>query len=114
MSLKLSLFAPFRMGLLSLSGTDLSELHDTVAALEKAGNKNLILDVTAPTIKETFANAVLVRRTAIKDGDRTFGYPSIVNLGVLCNHDEASSHGSGRHVRRQVRLHHRHGQGRLR
>ena len=73
---------------LGVSGTDLSELHDTVAALEKAGNKNLILDVTAPTIKETFANAVLARRTAIKDGDRTFGYPSIVNLGVLCNHDE--------------------------
>ena len=73
---------------LGVSGTDLSELHDTVAALEKAGNKNLILDVTAPTIKETFANAVLLRRTAIKDGDRTFGYPSIVNLGVLCNHDE--------------------------
>ena len=73
---------------LGVRGTDLSELHDTVAELEKAGNKNLILDVTAPTIKETFANTVLVRRTAIKDGDRTFGYPSIVNLGTLCNHDE--------------------------
>ena len=73
---------------LGVSGKDLSELHDTIAELEKAGNKNLILDVTAPTIKETFANAVLVRRTAIKDGDRTFGYPSIVNLGVLCDHDE--------------------------
>ena len=44
--------------------------------------------MTASTIKETFANAVLVRRSAIKDGDKTFGYPSIVNLGVLCNHDE--------------------------
>ena len=73
---------------LGVSGKDLSELHDTVAELEKAGNKNLILDVTAPTLKETFANAVLVRRTAIKDGDRTFGYPSIVNLGVLCDHNE--------------------------
>ena len=73
---------------LGVSGKDLSELHDIVAELEKAGNKNLILDVTAPTIKETFANAVLVRRTAIKDGDRTFGYPSIVNLGVLCDHNE--------------------------
>ena len=73
---------------LGVSGKDLSELHDTVAELEKAGNKNLILDVTAPTIKETFANAILVRRTAIKDGDRTFGYPSIVNLGVLCDHNE--------------------------
>jgi len=73
---------------LGVHGADLSELHDTVAELEKAGNKNLILDVTAPTIKETFANAVLVRRTAIKDGDRTFGYPSLVNLGVLCDHNE--------------------------
>ena len=73
---------------LGVSGADLSELHDTVAELEKAGNKNLILDVTASTIKETFANAVLVRRSAIKDGDKTFGYPSIVNLGALCNHDE--------------------------
>ena len=56
---------------LGVHGADLSELHDIVAELEKAGNKNLILDVTAETIKETFANAVLVRRTAIKDGDRT-------------------------------------------
>ena len=74
--------------MLGVHGADLSELHDIVTELEKAGNKNLILDVTAETIKETFANAVLVRRTAIKDGDRTFGYPSIVNLGVLCDHNE--------------------------
>ncbi len=73
---------------LGVHGADLSELHDTVAALEKAGNKNLILDVTGETVKETFANAVLVRRSAIKDNDRTFGYPSLVNLGVLCDHNE--------------------------
>ena len=73
---------------LGVHGADLSELHDTVAALEKAGNKNLILDVTAETVKETFANAVLLRRTAITDRDRTFGYPSLVNLGVLCDHNE--------------------------
>ena len=72
---------------LGVHGADLSELHDTVAALEKAGNKNLILDVTAETVKETFANAVLVRRTAIKDGDRTFGYPSIVNLAKIAQGD---------------------------
>ena len=72
---------------LGVSGADLSELHDTVAELEKAGNKNLILDVTASTIKETFANAVLVRRSAIKDGDKTFGYPSIVNLSKICGGD---------------------------
>ena len=73
---------------LGVSGADLSELHDTVAELEKAGNKNLILDVTASTIKETFANAVLVRRSAIKDGDKTFGYPSIVNVARIAGGDD--------------------------
>ena len=73
---------------LGVHADSLSELHDLIAKLEAAGNKNLIIDVTGKTVKETFANTVLVRRTALKDGDRTFGYPSIVNLGVLCNHDE--------------------------
>ena len=62
---------------------NISDLYDTVKALEGKGNKNLVLDVTAKTAKETLANAVLVRRTAITDGDRTFGYPSIVNLSKL-------------------------------
>ena len=62
---------------------NISDLYDTVKKLEAAGNKNLVLDVTGKTVKETLANAVLVRRTAIKDGDRTMGYPSIVNLAKL-------------------------------
>ncbi|MDO5135541.1 MAG: acetyl-CoA decarbonylase/synthase complex subunit gamma [Eubacteriales bacterium] len=72
---------------LGVSGKDLNELYDTVAALEKLGNKNLILDVTGATIKETFGNAVQVRRAALKDQDRTFGYPSIVNLCGLADGD---------------------------
>ena len=72
---------------LGVKGADLAEIHDTVAALEKLENKNLVIDVTGATIKETFANAVLVRRTALKDGDRTFGYPSLVNLAKLCHGD---------------------------
>ena len=66
---------------------NISDLYDTVKALEAKGNKNLVLDVTAKTAKETLANAVLVRRTAIKDGDRTFGYPSIVNLAKIAKGD---------------------------
>jgi len=66
---------------------NVSDLYDTVKNLENKGNKNLVLDVTGKTAKETLANAVLVRRTAIKDGDRTFGYPSIVNLAKLCKGD---------------------------
>ena len=68
---------------LGVIGADLAEIHDTVAALEAKGNKNLIIDVTGADIKETLKNAVLVRRSAIKDGDRTFGYPSIVKLPKL-------------------------------
>ena len=68
---------------LGVRGESLAELYDTVKKLEALGNKNLILDVTGKTAKETFANAVLVRRTALKDGDRSFGYPSIVNLSRI-------------------------------
>ncbi len=67
---------------------NISDLYDTVKALEAKGNKNLVLDVTGKTAKETLANAVLVRRTAIKDGDRTMGYPSIVNLAKIAKGDE--------------------------
>ena len=68
---------------LGVSGANLDELYDTTAALEKLGNKNLVLDVTMGTVKETFEAAVAVRRAAIKDGDRTCGYPSIVNVAAL-------------------------------
>ena len=66
--------------LLGVWAENLDALYATVKNLEGKGNKKLVLDVTAATGKETLANAVLVRRTAIKDGDRSFGYPSIVNL----------------------------------
>ncbi len=72
---------------LGVKGENLAELYDTVTKLEAAGNKNLILDVTGKTIKETYANAVLVRRTALKDGDRSFGYPSMVNVCKLAKGD---------------------------
>ena len=65
----------------------LADLYDTVKKLEAAGNKNLVLDVTGKNAKQTLANAVLVRRTALKDGDRSFGYPSIVNLSKICGGD---------------------------
>ena len=72
---------------LGVRGNDLAELYDTVKKLEGLGNKNLVLDVTGKDAKETFKNAVLVRRTALKDGDRTFGYPSIVNLARIAKGD---------------------------
>ncbi len=68
---------------LGVSGSSIEELYTTVEALQKLGNKELVLDVTMDSIKATFEAAVLVRRTALKDGDRTFGYPSIVNVNKL-------------------------------
>ena len=72
---------------LGVTGADLNELYDTVAALEKAGNKNLILDVGTKSVKEAYGNAVQIRRAALKDQDRTFGYPTLVNLAVLAHGD---------------------------
>ena len=72
---------------LGVTGADISEIYDNVKALEAKGNKKLVIDVTGKTAKETFANAVLVRRTNIKDEDRTFGYPSIVNIAKIAGGD---------------------------
>jgi acetyl-CoA decarbonylase/synthase complex subunit gamma len=82
-----SALATEKNAVLGVSGASLDELYDTVAALEKLGNKNLVLDVTGDTVKATFANAVQLRRAALKDNDRTFGYPSIVNLHKIAQGD---------------------------
>ena len=69
--------------MLGVSAADLDALYDTTAAIEALGYKNLILDVTGADAKATYANAIQVRRAAIKDKDRTFGYPSIVNVAKV-------------------------------
>ncbi|MDR0722208.1 MAG: acetyl-CoA decarbonylase/synthase complex subunit gamma [Treponema sp.] len=72
---------------LGVSGTSLDGIYDTVAAIEGLGNKNLIIDVGYSSVKEAFANAVQIRRAALKDQDRVFGYPSIVNVAKLAPGD---------------------------
>ena len=59
--------------LLGVRADSLEALHDVVEKLEAAGNKNLILDVGEASVKDAYANAIQIRRTALKDGDRTFG-----------------------------------------
>jgi len=73
---------------LGVKGNDLDELYDNAAKLESLGNKNLILDVGTKSIGDAFANAVQIRRAAIKNTDRTFGYPTIVNVGRLAPGDK--------------------------
>ena len=69
--------------LLGVRADSLEELHTVVEKLEALGNKNLVLYVGDKSIKDAYANAVQIRRAALKDGDRTFGYPSIVNVANL-------------------------------
>jgi acetyl-CoA decarbonylase/synthase complex subunit gamma len=72
---------------LGVSGKDLSELHDTIEKLEAAGNKNLIINIGGTSIKEAFASAVQIRTAALKDENRAFGYPAIVNVERLAPGD---------------------------
>lgn len=73
---------------LGVTGKDIFEIHETIEKIEAAGNKKLMIDLGTSSIKEAFSNAVEIRRAAIKDGDRSFGYPTYVNLAVLAKDDE--------------------------
>ena len=68
---------------LGVKASSLEELYATVELVQAAGYRELILDVTGENIKDTFTNAVQVRRIALKEQDRTFGYPSIVFANKL-------------------------------
>ena len=72
---------------LGVTGATIEEIYDTTAALEAKGCKDLVLDVGCTSIKDAFANAVRIRRGALKDQDRTLGYPSIVNVAALAPGD---------------------------
>lgn len=72
---------------LGVSADTLDALYDTVAAIEKLGNKNLVLDCGAKSVKDAFEFAVQIRRAALKNNDRTFGYPTIVNVAQLAKGD---------------------------
>ncbi len=74
---------------LGVSAPDIDSLYDTVVAIEGLGYKELAIDVTGASIKEAYANAIQVRRAALKGGDRSFGYPSIVNVAKIAGEDTA-------------------------
>jgi len=78
---------------LGVKGESLDEIYDTVKALEAAGNKELVIDAGCVSVKDAFANTVQIRRAAVKDGDRSFGYPTIVNVSKLsggCEYKETA------------------------
>ena len=73
--------------ILGIKAATPEEFYDIAEKLEKAGNKKLIFDVTADSIKQTFANAVTVRRAALVEEVKVLGYPSIVNLTRIAGGD---------------------------
>ena len=62
---------------LGVRGANEDELYDTLAALEKLGNKNLLFNACTDSAKAAFATAVQFRKAAIKDNNRTCGYPRL-------------------------------------
>jgi len=68
---------------LGVSGETLEELYETVEKLEKLGNKNLIISIGGKDIKKAFEFAVQIRRAALMNNDRVFGYPTIVDVAAL-------------------------------
>jgi acetyl-CoA decarbonylase/synthase complex subunit gamma len=73
---------------LGVTGSSLDEIYDTVTAVEALGNKNLIIDAGTASLKDAFANTVQIRRAALKDGNRSAGYPSLVNAAKLAPGNE--------------------------
>ena len=69
--------------ILGVSGKTTDALYDTIKALEDLGNKNLVIDTSFASIKDAFAATVQFRRASIKDGDRSAGYPSLINAARL-------------------------------
>ena len=69
--------------LLGVSAESLEELYTLVEEIQKLGHRELLLNVGVNSVKDAYENAVQIRRIALKEGDRTFGYPSIVFANEL-------------------------------
>lgn len=73
---------------LGVKGENLEGLYSLVESIHKLGYKELILDPTSKSLKEAFTNAVQIRRIALKEGDRSFGYPSVVFANEIAKDDK--------------------------
>lgn len=73
---------------LGVKSACLEELYGLVEEIQKSGYKNLILDPSAATIKETFKNVVQIRRINLETEDRVFGYPTLVMINELAKDDK--------------------------
>lgn len=72
---------------LGVNASNLEELYFTTEAIQALGYKELLLDATGETMKDTFTNVVQIRRISLKEQDRTFGYPSLVFANKLAKNN---------------------------
>jgi acetyl-CoA decarbonylase/synthase complex subunit gamma len=63
---------------LAVKGANLDELAELTTKLDGMGVKDLVIDMGARTLKETFQNLIFTRRAALKKKSRPYGYPTIV------------------------------------
>lgn len=63
--------------LLGLTAEGQEKLYDLVVKVQKAGYRELLLDAGSRDLKGAFDDMVNLRRACLKDGDRTFGYPTV-------------------------------------
>lgn len=73
---------------LGVVADSLDELHEVTSKIHALGYKELLLDAGSDSIKQAYTNALQIRRTALKEQDRTFGYPSIVMVNKLAKNDK--------------------------
>ncbi|SHH24914.1 acetyl-CoA decarbonylase/synthase complex subunit gamma [Tepidibacter thalassicus] len=73
---------------LGVKAGNLEELYALVEDIHKLGYKELILDPGSSSLKEAFTNTVQIRRIALKEGDRTFGYPSVLFVNEIAKDDK--------------------------
>ncbi|RNC29609.1 MAG: Corrinoid/iron-sulfur protein large subunit [Candidatus Dichloromethanomonas elyunquensis] len=74
--------------LLGVKAAGLEELYELVENIQKLDYKELLLDTGIASVRDAFTNAVQIRRTALKEQDRTFGYPSVVFINELAKGDK--------------------------
>jgi len=63
--------------LLGFAAKGQERLYDLVVKVQKMGYRELLLDAGSRNLKDAFDDMVNLRRACLKDGDRTFGYPTV-------------------------------------
>ncbi|RKD33781.1 acetyl-CoA decarbonylase/synthase complex subunit gamma [Thermohalobacter berrensis] len=73
---------------LGLKADNLEGLYELVEKVQELNYKELLLGTEGESIKDTFTKTVQIRRTALKEEDRKFGYPSVVFVNELAGEDK--------------------------